>query len=89
MIRADAYALNHQIFPQYRAARVTHFQDKGKTINGESNKYLKLVSVGHLVILRNAETKNLQGSGLNLLNNAEILRSYLAQNDIIQNVNRT
>ena len=73
------------------APRGSLFQDKGKTINGETNKYLKLVSVGHLVILRNAVKpvlhecggKNLQGSGLNLLNNAEILRSYLTQNDKI------
>jgi hypothetical protein len=27
VIRADAYALNHHNFPQYRAARFTHFQD--------------------------------------------------------------
>ena len=54
-----------------------------KEINGETNKYLKLAFVGHLVILRNAVTKNLQGSVQNFLNNAEILRSYLAQNDAI------
>jgi hypothetical protein len=35
------------------------------------------------VILRSAATKNLQAVGQNRLNNAEILRSYLAQNDII------
>jgi len=65
------------------------FRTKEK--NGETNKYLKLAFVGHLVILRNAVKpvlhecggKNLQGSVQKFLNNAEILRSYLAQNDKI------